>query len=262
MKISIIKTRFFKKIIKGILITAIWMAIWQCAYMLLNNELLLPSPIAVIKRIGDIVSDSEIKFWILVFSSIRRIVTGFVLGVVIGVLLGFITSIKGFDALFSPVRLIIRATPIASFIILLWLLVERDSVPVVVSALMVIPIVWGNVSTGIKNIGKEYKELAVIYRINKLKQLKSIYLPGILPYFATALCTGAGLVWKAGIAAEVLVLPKHSIGTELFNAKMYIETVDVFAWTVVVIVVSMILEAIIKTILRWLEKKFAFVGLT
>ena len=127
---------------------------------------------------------------------------------------------------------------------------------------MVIPVVWGNVSTGIKNIGNDYKELAKVYKINKIKQLKFIYLPGVLPYFTSAVCTCAGLVWKAGIAAEVLCQPKNSIGTNLFYAKSILETLDVFAWTTVVIIISLLLEILIKTVLKKLEKKFLFAGLT
>lgn len=61
--------------------------------------------------------------------------------------------------------------------------------------------------------------------------------------------TSLGLAWKAGIAAEVLCTPKGAIGTQLYNAKIYIETTDLFAWTFVVVILSLLLE-------------FAFVRLT
>ncbi len=262
MKISIIKNAF-KKIITGVIVAAVWIGIWQCAHLLVDNETFIPAPFSVFKRIIVLAFYSpEAEFWTKVTFSIGRIILGFVIGVFIGALMGFVTSIKLADKVFSPVKAIVRATPIASFIMLLWLFIARDSIPVFVSALMVVPIVWGNVSTGIKNVGKEYREFALIYEINKFKQIKHIFLPGIMPYFATSLCTGAGLVWKAGVAAEVLVLPKYSIGMELNNAKNIIETVDVFAWTVVIIVVSILLELLIKVGLKWIEKRFAFVGLT
>lgn len=260
MKTSIIKNKLLKKIVTTIIVTAIWLTIWQCVYALVNNPLFVSAPLDVFERIFELAKTK--MFWIDVSLSIGRIILGFVFGVVIGLFMAFVSSINITEKLFSPIKLIVRATPIASFIMLAWIWLERDMIPVFISALMVIPVVWGNVSTGIKNIGKEYKELAIVYKIGKIKQLKFIYLPGILPYFTTALCTCTGLVWKAGVAAEVLCQPKHSIGTNLFYAKTVLETLDVFAWTVVVIIISLTLELLIKFVLKKLEKKFLFAGLT
>ncbi len=255
MKISTIK-----KIITPIIIALIWLLIWQVIYMFVNDPLFVSAPVDVFKRIFELAKTSV--FWKDVYLSVYRILLGFVFGVFIGLLMAFVSSLNFAEKLFSPLKVIIRATPIASFIMLAWIWLQRDMIPVFVSSLMVIPVVWGNVSTGIKNIDKDFKELAKVYKIKKTTQLKSIYLPGVLPYFTTALCTCAGLVWKAGVAAEVLCQPKNSIGTNLFYAKSILETVDVFAWTTVVIIISLALEILIKFILKKLEKKFSFAGLT
>lgn len=255
MKISIIK-----KILTPIIIALIWLVIWQGIYMLIDNPLFVSAPIDVFKRIFELAKTS--LFWKDVYLSVYRILIGFIFGVLIGLLMAFVTSISVTEKLFSPLKVIIRATPIASFIMLAWIWLERDMIPVFISSLMVIPVVWGNVSTGIKNIDKDFKELAKVYKIKKSTQFKNIYLPGVLPYFTTALCTCAGLVWKAGVAAEVLCQPKNSIGSNLFYAKSILETVDVFAWTTVVIIISLALEMLIKFILKKLEKKFMFAGLT
>ncbi len=255
MKISTIK-----KIITPIIIALIWFVIWQGIYILINNPLFVSAPIDVFKRIFELAQTSV--FWKDVCLSVYRILVGFLFGVLIGLFMSFASSINITEKLLSPLKVIIRATPIASFIMLAWIWLERDMIPVIISSLMVIPVVWGNVSTGIKNIDKDYKELAKVYKIKKLTQLKSIYIPGVLPYFTTALCTCAGLVWKAGIAAEVLCQPKNSIGTNLFYAKSILETLDVFAWTTVVIIISLALEIVIKFILKKLEIKFSFAGLS
>ncbi len=260
MKTSIINSKLLKKIITPIIVTAIWLIIWQVIYLLVDDPLFVSAPLEVFKRIVEL-AKTQI-FWEDVLLSVGRIMIGFVFGVIIGLLMAFASSLNITDKLLSPLKLIVRATPIASFIMLAWIWLERDMIPVFISALMVIPVVWGNVLTGIKNIGKDFKELAIVYKIGKFKQLKYIYLPGILPYFTSALCTCAGLVWKAGVAAEVLCQPKNSIGTNLFYAKSLLETLDVFAWTVVVIIISLTLEILIKFILKKLEKKFSFAGLT
>ena len=260
MKISITKNKILNWILKFIIIALLWVLIWQAVYFFVNNDLFVPSPKAVAVRIFELASESD--FWISVGYSIWRILIGFLLGVFIGVLFAFVSAISFFDSFFEPVKVVLRATPIASFIMLAWIWIKRDSIPVFISAIMVIPFVWGNLSTGIKSIDKDFKELATIYHLGFIKRIKYIYAPGILPYFATAICTCAGLVWKAGVAAEVLCLPKNSIGANLFYAKSVLDTLDVFSWTVVTVLISVFLELLIKFFLKKLEKRFAFEGLT
>ena len=59
-----------------------------------------------------------------------------------------------------------------------------------------------------------------------------------------------GLAWKSGVAAEVLCLPRPSIGTQIYNAKLYLEVPDLFAWTVVVVALSLVLEQLLRALLR------------
>ncbi len=254
------KTSIIKKILLTILITAIWIGIWQCIYILVGNPLFVESPYHLFVRFLELVQ--QLDFWKTVFLSVSNILVGFVAGVLFGTIIAFVSINDFLDKLFSPLKIIIRATPVASFIMLTWIWLKRSDIPVFISFLMVTPIVWGNVSTGIKNIKKEHKELAYVYKFSKIKKLKSIYLPSVMPYFATSVCTSSGLVWKAGIAAEVLCQPQGTIGANLFEAKGFLETLDVFVWTAVVIIISIILEMIIKMVLKKLENRFKFAGLT
>ncbi len=253
------RTSIIKKIILTIIITAIWLAIWQGIYFLVDNPLFVESPKNVFLRLVELAGQGV--FWKTVIYSVTNILQGFALGILFGVLMAFISINEFFNSFFAPVKVIIRATPVASFIMLMWIWLERAYIPVFVSFLMVTPIIWGNVSTGIKSVKKEHKELAKVYNFSALKKLKYIYFPTVLPYFATAVCTCSGLVWKAGIAAEVLCQPKGTIGANLFEAKGYLEYLDVFVWTVVVIIISLLLEFAIKTILKKLEKRFKIAGL-
>lgn len=228
--------------------------------MLVDNPLFVESPYNVFARFVKIVV--KVDFWKTVFFSVISILKGFILGIVFGTFMAFVSINDFLDKFFSPIKVIIRATPVASFIMLTWIWLKRADIPSFISFLMVTPIIWGNVSTGIKSIKKEYKELAYVYKFSTLKKFRVIYFPSVLPYFATAVCTSSGLVWKAGIAAEVLCQPQNTIGAKLFEAKGLVETLDVFVWTGVVIIISIILEFIIKTVLKKLEKRFKFVGLT
>ena len=85
-------------------------------------------------------------------------------------------------------------------------------------------------------------EAAQVYQLTKVQKIQFIYIPALRTYFLAAVKTSLGLSFKAGIAAEILCTPKFSIGKEIYGAKIYLNTVDVFAWTAVVIILSLIFE--------------------
>ncbi len=241
-----------KKIIQAVLTAMFWIAIWEILFIAIGKEIIVPSPFSVAKRVFELAG--EWQFWKSVFMSVERISLGLVLGITAGTLMATVCRINFLQNLFTPLRTMIKATPVASFIMLAWIWLKRDSIPVFVSMLMVIPIVWGGVEMGIKSVSKDMKEFAVMYKLSKKTVLTNIYIPTILPHFSSALCTSAGLVWKAGIAAEVLCQPKNSIGANLYGAKNILNTLDVFTWTVVVIIISIILEKLIKALMGRIHK--------
>ena len=148
---------------------------------------------------------------------------------------------------------VIRATPVASFSLLVILWVVTGWVPVVVSGLMVLPVVWGNVSRGIAQTDPLLLEAARAYRFSRWKTVRLVYAPSVLPYFASACHTSLGLAWKAGVAAEVLCQPRLAIGTQVYFSKIYLETPALFAWTLVVLILSFLLERALGSLLVRLE---------
>jgi NitT/TauT family transport system permease protein len=97
--------------------------------------------------------------------------------------------------------------------------------------------------------------MAFIYRFGAVKTIKLVYIPSVLSPYAASLATAVGLAWKSGIAAEVLCLPRLAIGTNLYYSKIYLETPSLFAWTIVVIVLSFMLEGLFSRLLRKRRKK-------
>ena len=154
------------------------------------------------------------------------------------------------DSLFSPVGTVIRATPVASFIILALVWLKASNVPSFISFLMVTPIVWGALKAAIENTDKSLLEAAKAYRLGFRKTVKMVYLPSVAPQYAAALITALGLAWKSGIAAEVLCHPKVSVGNMLYESKIYLETADLFAWTATVIILSVIMEKCFRVLLK------------
>jgi len=206
-----------------------------------GRQLLLPAPYVVLSNLRALVITPV--FWQTALVSLARIFAGLLAGIALGTLLGVLTTaFRWADLLLSPAVKVVRATPVASFIILVLLWVESGRVPGVMSALMVLPVVWGNVSAGIRKTDPLLLELCSAYRFGAAKKLRLLYIPSVLPYFVSACNTSLGLAWKAGVAAEVLCLPRLAIGTRLYYSKLYLETPALFAWTLVVVALSFLVE--------------------
>lgn len=229
-----------KRLLRGAIIAALWLAVWFFASTA-TIELLIPSPLTVLKAF--IVLCKTDGFAKSVVFSLLRITTGWLSGLVCGVILAVLTSLsKALKAFLAPALHIIKATPVASFILLALVWLSSARVPTFTAFLIVLPSVWANVSEGIQAADKKLLETARIFHINPSKRLSNLYIPAVLPYFSAAAKTGLGLAWKAGISAEVLCTPLSSIGRGIYRAKLYLETPELFAWTLTVIVLSIILE--------------------
>ena len=152
---------------------------------------------------------------------------------------------KTADALLRPLMTVVKSTPVASFVVLALVWIARDWLPVFISLLMVLPVVWSNVCTGIRSADPTLLELAQVYGWPRGRILRRIYLPGVRPHFLAALRSGIGFGWKSAIAAEVLTVPHSAIGRMIYESKLYLQTTDLFAWTLAVILLSVGLERLV-----------------
>ena len=226
---------------KILLAIAFWLAVWLAVSFRVNNDFLFPSPTSVFSALMDLLQTKA--FWLTASISLLRILWGILVSWIIGTVLAYLTSVSALlRTLLSPAISAIKSTPVASFIILALLWLDRDSLPVFITALIVIPIVWGNVSEGIRSVDGKLVEVAKLYRLPLSKRLFRLYVPSVAPYFMAGCKSSLGLAWKAGIAAEILATPDHSIGKELYFSKTYLETDELFAWTLVVILLSLVIE--------------------
>ncbi len=246
---SIMKQNKIKNLIKTSAVLLLWLAVWQISAAAVGQELLIPYPKAAFLSFCSLCKTGE--FWAAVFMSMGRIISGYLLGVVFGIL-GAVLSHKFsiFKAIFSPVLRLIRAVPVASFIILALVWIKSNYLAVFISFLMVLPMIWSATESGIKNLDIKYLEMAKIFRLNPLKTLFQVKIPFILPSLIATATSALGFAWKSGVAAEVICRPENSLGRLLQDAKLYLETPRVFAVTAVVAVLSLLLELIIKRVTR------------
>lgn len=238
-----------------LLVAAVYVAVWQLATLLAGNELLLPGPAATVRRFVVLLGRTD--SWLRAGISLLRIVAGYVCGVLCGLFLAVVSARFRFaDALLAPLRSIVKATPVTSFILLALLWLRSGVVPAFISFLMVMPIVWANVLMAIRATDPRLLEMARAYRFSKGMLLKNVYAPAVLPAFLASCTTALGFAWKAGVAAEILALPQLSIGYALYMSKLHIETLDLFAWTMLIVILSMLLETLLTRLLRRIPHDF------
>ena len=234
------------------------MVLWQLVCIIVDMELLVVSPLAVLKRLFELAGTAE--FWKYSLGSLGRITEGFLLGSITGTLLAMVCFRFRFaKEFFSPAITLIKSTPVASFIILALVWLTGQRVPVFISFLMVLPVVYGNVYQGIGEVDPKLIEMARVYGMSRRRKLGKIYIPSVLPYMMAASRTALGLSWKAGVAAEVIGVTKDSVGRQLYYSKIYLETADLFAWTSVVIIMSIALEKLFVWVVGRIGKKLHLV---
>ncbi len=222
-----------------------WLGLWQLAAMAVGKPLILPSPAAVAVTLWELAGTPV--FWGHTLATLFRIVSGTALGVLAGTILAAATHASRFcDALLSPAVRVLRATPVVSFIILIILWAGSDKVPVIICAMMVTPVVWENLRAGLASPSRELLEMARAYKMGAGRKIAYIYAPAALPYLRSGVLSSVGLAWKSGVAAEVLCIPRRAMGTQIYWSKLYLEIPALFAWTVVVAALSMLVERVAR----------------
>ena len=238
-----------KKALQAAAPPALWLGVWQLAALAAGRELLLPGPLAVGERL--LVLAGTADFWLSVGSTLGRVFLGLLWGALAGAALAFATHFSPWaDRLISPAVRVVRATPVVSFILLVYLWVARSAIPWVIAGLMVLPVVWGALGAGLDSLDKQLLEFARAYRFTRFKTLRLVCLPALRPQFSAGLLTAFGLAWKSGVAAEVLCPPAYAIGSRIQQAKLGLETADLFAWTLAIIVLSLTLERLLRLVLE------------
>ena len=238
-----------KRRINGIPALLFWTAVWWIGAEAFGNPVLLPNPWQVLNCLAGLASTAA--FWQTVALSIGRILLGVVTAVILGTALAALTTASRLaEVLIAPAMTAMQATPVASFTILVLIWLDRDWVPVLICIMMVLPVVWNGVSAGIRAVDVQLLEMAQVYRLKPGRKLLLIWLPSVMPFIRAACNNGLGLGWKAGIAAEVLTVPKISIGRMIAESKSYLLTEELFAWTLMVIILSLALQKLMLLFLK------------
>ena len=227
------------------------LVLWHLLSIILDNSIVLVSPLDVLLRLATIWQQEG--FFATVWFSFFRISAGFLLALLAGIILGTLAGrFRLLEILLRPFVVTVQSVPVASVIIILLVWLSAGMLSAAVSFLIVFPIIYGNILTGFKERDYKLLEVSQVYGIRGLKKLRYITLPGLKSYLTAGCSSGLGLCWKAGIAAEVIGLPTGSVGSMLYNSKLYLNITDLFVWTLLIIVLSVGFEKLFL----WLLKLF------
>jgi NitT/TauT family transport system permease protein len=234
---------------RKICILIFWLAVWQIASLSIHNIILMAGPADVLLALGRLVVSGE--FWLSIVHSFARIALGFFTAFFCGILLGSLAyRFSLLREFLEPVVQILKAVPVASFVILALIWAGSRNLSVLISFLVVFPVIYVHTISGLTSTDPKLLEMARVFRIPAVRRIRFIYLPALLPYLVSGCEVALGMSWKSGIAAEVIGIPSHSIGERLYMAKIYLETADVFAWTIVIILVSALFEKLVLALIR------------
>lgn len=235
--------------LKPLFALVFWLSVWQIGAMAVNNAYFLPDIPKTLSALSQILKNGE--FYLAVSMTLLRVVCGLLLGTLVGAVLAMLSHrFSLVMAVVSPIISVIKATPVATFIILLWIAMHGTLLPVFVAFLMVMPIIWQNLIDAYNSISRELSEVCDIFELNRRERARLLVFPALFKYLIPAFITACGLAWKSEIAAEIIAYTTKSIGQNISDAKYNYDTPAVFAWSIIVILMSIALEKGAKHLIR------------
>jgi len=227
----------------------LWLIVWQCAAMLAGHDFLLASPAETLLRFFQLASTAG--FWKSAIFTLCRIFGGFLLGTILGTVFAALShACRRIEELLAPLMAVLRAIPVASFVVVALIWVPSKNLSVLISFLIVFPLIYNGVLAELLRTDEKMLEMARVFRMNPLRRTLYVHALPAAKGFAAACVTAMGLAWKSGVAAELISIPAGSIGERLYQAKVYLMTGDLFAWTLLIVLLSMLCARVFTLLLK------------
>lgn len=226
--------------LQPVLFLALILACWWIG-SLGTPPYILPSPELVGRAILRLAQTKT--FLADVGATLGRVATGFVLALLIGVPLGILFgSNRALGSFFEPVLPVLNTVSSAIWAIfaLLWFGLS-DAATIFVVFMTAMPLIVTNTWAGTRNVNPDLVEVALVLRYRRLATLRKIYLPSILPYIFSGARLAFGFGWRVSLVAETLG-SSSGVGYRLRQAADLFQVDQVFAWTVILVVMMVALE--------------------
>jgi NitT/TauT family transport system permease protein len=202
---------------------------------------ILPGPVRVWTALTQISSNGDL--WSNLGITLGRVGAGFILATVIGLPLGIVFGAnRRLGEFFEPVIPVMNTVSSAIWEIfaIIWFGVS-NATTIFVVFMTAMPLIITNVWQGTRTVNADFIELAHVLRMPSWKVMVKIYLPTILPYFFSGARLAFGFGWRVSLVAETLG-SSSGVGYRLRQAADLIQTDQVFAWTLTLVVMMAALE--------------------
>lgn len=230
-------------------VAAFWLAVWALAAALVAQPLILPGPGAVALALLRLVCDGGT--WAILAGSGARILGGLALAAVCGgVLAGISSRSRAFAHLAAPALSFVKATPVACVVVLLLIWLGSARVSIAAVFLMALPGVYFSLVEGLAQVNKPLEQMFRLHGVRGWRLFCAHTWREVLPFALSCARAVIGMSWKAGVAAELIGMAVGTVGERIYQAKLLIETADLLAWTVLVVVASWACERVLVWLLR------------
>lgn len=229
----------------------LWLAVWSGIALTVDNKILLAAPWETAGELFRMLGKSSL--YLSVARSLLRIGLGFAAGFITALLMAAASwRFRLLEDVLAPMMNLIKTVPVASFAVLLLIWWGSSFLAAAICFLVVLPNIYISTLEGLKSTDQRLLQMAQVFGVPLWNRFFYIYRPALRPFLYGSLKVSLGMCWKSGVAAEVIGTPDYSIGEALYMSKIYLNTAGVFAWTAVVIIVSLLFE---KAVL-WLVRLF------
>lgn len=226
---------------RKVLIWSFYFILWQGIAMMVNQSIILPSFFDVLSRLILILSDSS--FYNHLFITLFRVVLGTLSAFILSFIFAFLSyDFKWVGQALKPLVLVTKTIPNITYILLVLIWFSREMSVFFVTFLILFPVLYTQISTGLFGINPEHLELLKLYPETYFHRLTKVIIPLIkIPLFE-GLKGALSLGFKVGVMAEILGQVQPGLGYLMHIARMNFETVDLFAYTTIMILVVIIIE--------------------
>ena len=237
-----------KKSITWLSSIASLLLIWYLIYIIIDEPVLMPSAIDVLKAAPLIFNKEGIIS--LLMSSFRLIIS-FSCAMLFGIIFGFLSAkYETVEQFQKPYISLLRTIPVLSIVVILFIIVGSSLAPYVIVFLMIFPLFYQSTVDIIKRIDPALLDVLKLNEGHIKESIKYIYIPILNDGQHVTLLQGIGLGIKVLVMSEYLMQTRNSIGKSIFQAKVMLNYDQVYLWTLLLILVTMMIELLTYKIKR------------
>lgn len=220
---------------------AVVLLLWWLFAAVTQSDLVLPDPWQVLKITGQLLVKGST--YLALLCTLARAVAAFALSFVaalaLTLLVGVCPAVKPFA---GGVVTVLRALPTISIILIAMVVFDSAVLPVVVAFLVAFPVVYSAFLR--ETDDKQLSDLCKVYNVSAVKKVKYVLFPKTSKAMLLQCHDSLPLCIKVVIAGEVLALPRLGLGKQMYAAKVNWHTANVFALTLLALIVCLVLSGI------------------